>query len=58
MVRVYVVSQGTGSVQEGTSVADALIRLCVSAFTSDRRLADVAGDVIARMPRHTRAGSH
>jgi hypothetical protein len=39
---------GIVSVQEGISVADALIRLRAFAFASDRRLADVARDVIAR----------
>jgi GAF domain-containing protein len=42
---------GIVSVQEGTSVADALIRLRAFAFANDRRLADVAGDVIARTLR-------
>jgi hypothetical protein len=42
---------GIVSVQEGISVADALIRLRAFAFASDRRLADVARDVIARTLR-------
>jgi GAF domain-containing protein len=57
---------GIVSVQEGISVADALIRLRAFAFASDRRLADVARDVIARRlrlrlsppPAHTGAGCH
>jgi GAF domain-containing protein len=39
---------GIVSVQEGISVAEALIRLRAFAFGSDRLLADVARDVIAR----------
>ena len=39
---------GIVSVQEGISVAEALIRLRAFAFSSDRLLADVAQDVIAR----------
>ena len=42
---------GIVSVQEDISVADALVRLRAFAFTSDRRLADVAQDVIARTLR-------
>jgi hypothetical protein len=42
---------GIVSVQEGVSVAEALIRLRAFAFSSDRLLADVAGDVIARRLR-------
>ena len=42
---------GIVSFQEDISVADALIRLRAFAFTSDRRLADVAQDVIARTLR-------
>jgi hypothetical protein len=42
---------GIVSVQEGISVADALIRLRGFAFAHDRRLADVARDVIARTLR-------
>ena len=42
---------GIVSVQEGTSVAEALIRLRAFAFSSDRPLADVAQDVIARRVR-------
>ncbi|HEX9031974.1 MAG TPA: GAF domain-containing protein [Streptosporangiaceae bacterium] len=39
---------GMVSVQEGISVAEALIRLRAFAFSNDRLLADVADDVIAR----------
>jgi hypothetical protein len=42
---------GIVSVQEDISVADALIRLRAFAFTSERRLADIARDVIARRLR-------
>ncbi len=42
---------GIVSVQEGISVAEALIRLRAFAFSSDRLLADVARDVIARRLR-------
>jgi len=42
---------GIVSVQEGISVADALVRLRAFAFANDRRLADVARDVIARTLR-------
>ena len=42
---------GMVSVQEGISVAQALIRLRAFAFSSDRLLADVAQDVIARKLR-------
>jgi len=42
---------GIVSVQNGISVAEALIRLRAFAFSSDRLLADVASDVIARRLR-------
>jgi len=42
---------GIASVQEGISVTEALIRLRAFAFSSDRLLADVAQDVIARRLR-------
>jgi hypothetical protein len=42
---------GMVSVQEGISVTEALIRLRAFAFSSDRLLADVARDVIARRLR-------
>ena len=42
---------GIVSVQEDISVADALIRLRAFAFSADRRLSDVARDVIARRLR-------
>jgi GAF domain-containing protein len=42
---------GIVSVQEGISVAEALIRLRAFAFSSDRPLTDVAQDVIARRLR-------
>jgi hypothetical protein len=42
---------GIVSVQEGISVAEALIRLRAFAFSSDRLLTDVARDVIARRLR-------
>jgi hypothetical protein len=42
---------GMVSVQEGISVTEALIRLRAFAFSSDRLLADVADDVIARRLR-------
>ena len=42
---------GMVSVQEGISVAEALIRLRAFAFANDRLLADVADDVVARRVR-------
>ena len=42
---------GIVSVQEGISVTEALVRLRAFAFSSDRLLADVARDVIARRLR-------
>jgi len=42
---------GMVSVQEGISVTEALIRLRAFAFSSDRLLADVAQDVVARRLR-------
>jgi hypothetical protein len=42
---------GMVSVQEGISVAEALLRLRAFAFSSDRLLADVARDIIARRLR-------
>ena len=42
---------GMVSVQQGISVTEALIRLRAHAFSSDRLLADVADDVIARSLR-------
>jgi len=42
---------GIVSVQEGISVTEALIRLRAHAFSSDRPLAEVAHDVIARKLR-------
>jgi GAF domain-containing protein len=42
---------GIVSVQEGISVAEALIRLRAHAFSADRLLTDVARDVIARTLR-------
>jgi hypothetical protein len=42
---------GMVSVQEGISVTQALIRLRAFAFSSDRVLADVAEDVVARRLR-------
>jgi hypothetical protein len=42
---------GMVSVQEGISVTEALIRLRAFAFSSDRLLADVAEDVLARRLR-------
>jgi GAF domain len=49
----FVVHNAAGivSVQQGISVTDALIRLRAYAFSSDRLLADVAEDVIARILR-------
>src|SRR6266487_4261722 len=49
----YVVHNAAGmvSVQEGISVTEALIRLRAYAFSSDRLLADVAEDVVARRLR-------
>jgi hypothetical protein len=49
----YIVHNAAGmvSVQKGVSVAEALIRLRAFAFSSDRLLADVAGDVVARTLR-------
>ena len=42
---------GMVSVQQGVSVTEALIRLRAYAFSNDRLLADVAGDVVARTLR-------
>jgi hypothetical protein len=39
------------SVQEGISVTERLVRLRAFAFSSDRLLADVAEDVVARRLR-------
>jgi GAF domain-containing protein len=49
----YIVHNAAGmlSVQQGISVAEALIRLRAFAFGSDRLLADVARDVVARTLR-------
>lgn len=49
----YIVHNAAGmvSVQLGISVAEALIRLRAFAFSSDRLLADVARDVVARTLR-------
>jgi hypothetical protein len=49
----FVVHNAAGmvSVQQGISVTEALIRLRAHAFSSDRLLADVADDVIARSLR-------
>jgi hypothetical protein len=49
----YIVHNAAGmvSVQKGISVAEALIRLRAFAFSSDRLLADVAGEVVARTLR-------
>jgi GAF domain-containing protein len=49
----YVVHNAAGivSVQEGISVTEALIRLRAYAFSSERLLADVAQDVVARRLR-------
>ncbi|WP_328632871.1 ANTAR domain-containing protein [Streptomyces sp. NBC_00356] len=48
-----VVHQATGmlSVQLGTSMADALVRLRASAYGSERSLGDVAEDIVARRLR-------
>ena len=49
----FVVHNAAGmvSVQEGISVTEALIRLRAFAFSSDRLLAEVAGEVVARRLR-------
>ena len=49
----FVVHNAAGmvSVQEGISVTEALIRLRALAFSSERLLADVAGDIVARRLR-------
>jgi GAF domain-containing protein len=49
----FVVHNAAGmvSVQQGISVTEALIRLRAYAFSNDRRLADVAEDVVARRLR-------
>jgi hypothetical protein len=49
----FVVHQASGMVaaQIEVSVAEALIRLRAHAFANDRRLADVAADVVARRLR-------
>ena len=49
----FVVHNAAGmvSVQEQISVTEALIRLRAFAFSNDRLLAEVAGDVVARRLR-------
>jgi GAF domain len=49
----YVVHNAAGivSVQEGTTVTEALVRLRAFAYSSDRPLADVAREVVARRLR-------
>jgi hypothetical protein len=49
----YIVHNAVGmlSVQQDISVAEALIRLRAFAFSNDRPLADVAGDIVARRLR-------
>jgi hypothetical protein len=49
----FVVHNAAGmvSVQDQISVTEALIRLRAFAFSNDRLLADVAGDVVARRLR-------
>lgn len=53
------VHQATGmvSVQLGLTVGDALARLRAHAYATDRRLSDVAGDVVARRLRFTPEGT-
>jgi ANTAR domain len=47
------IDQATGMLTEqlGTGIADAFIRLRAYAYVNDRRLADVAGDIVARRLR-------
>ncbi len=47
------IDQATGMLTEqlGTGIADALLRLRAYAYAHDRRLADVAGDIVARRLR-------
>jgi hypothetical protein len=47
------IDQATGmlTMQLGTSIAEAFARLRAYAYTSDRRLADVASDIVARRLR-------
>jgi hypothetical protein len=47
------VDQATGmlTVQLGVPVAEAFVRLRAYAYSQDRRLADVAGDIVARRLR-------
>jgi hypothetical protein len=47
------IDQATGmlTVQLGTGIAEALVRLRAYAYAHDRRLADVAGDIVARRLR-------
>jgi AmiR/NasT family two-component response regulator len=47
------IDQATGMLTEqlGTGIADALLRLRAYAYANDRRLADVAGDIVARRLR-------
>ncbi len=49
----YIVHNAAGivSVQEGITVTEALIRLRAFAFSNDRLLADVAGDVVGHKLR-------
>lgn len=56
------IDQATGMLTEqlGTGIADALLRLRAYAYAHDRRLADVAGDIVARRLRLSAdlAGEH
>jgi hypothetical protein len=47
------IDQATGMLTEqlGTGIAEALLRLRAYAYANDRRLADVAGDIVARRLR-------
>jgi hypothetical protein len=39
------------TIQLGVGIAEAFVRLRAHAYTSDRRLADVAGDIVGRRLR-------
>jgi len=54
------IDQATGmlTVQLGVAAAEAFVRLRAYAYAQDRRLADVAGDIVARRLRLGRDPGH
>jgi len=54
------IDQATGmlTVQLGVSAAEAFVRLRAYAYSEDRRLAEVAGDIVARRLRLRRDPGH